>query len=315
MGLQYFLSQMIKYPKPQAFQPSYGTSGFRAEASLLPSTIHRCGALMAMRSIITGKVCGLMLTASHNPAADNGVKLIEPTGDMLNPAWEQLADALARASSDAEVTDIVSSIMRDASPSPANAVVLLACDTRASADALCEAAQNGITAMNAKVVHLGRLTTPQLHWIVNARNRGLPDTLSAYYDALLDNFLTLTKDFPGDSSPLIVDCANGVGAQHLGAMKGRLASLGLEVDLRNVGSGELNHLCGSDFVEKARQVPATFTQEEVRGARCVQPLRLLLLRLLRTCMILPPASRGVSPAPGTPCTPPRHSSLPHTARR
>ena len=29
------------YPKPKDFKPSYGTAGFRAVASLLPSTIFR----------------------------------------------------------------------------------------------------------------------------------------------------------------------------------------------------------------------------------------------------------------------------------
>lgn len=34
-----------------------------------------------------------MITASHNPVDDNGVKLIDPEGEMLNVAWE--ADATA----------------------------------------------------------------------------------------------------------------------------------------------------------------------------------------------------------------------------
>ena len=31
------------YPKPANFKPDYGTAGFRAEASLLASTVFRCG--------------------------------------------------------------------------------------------------------------------------------------------------------------------------------------------------------------------------------------------------------------------------------
>ena len=30
------------YPKPANFKPDYGTAGFRAEASLLASTVFRC---------------------------------------------------------------------------------------------------------------------------------------------------------------------------------------------------------------------------------------------------------------------------------
>ena len=36
-----------------------------------------------------------MITASHNPECDNGVKLVDPAGEMLELAWEELATQLA----------------------------------------------------------------------------------------------------------------------------------------------------------------------------------------------------------------------------
>jgi phosphoacetylglucosamine mutase len=38
------------------FKPSYGTAGFRAEASLLPSTVFRCGLLIGLRARAAGQV-------------------------------------------------------------------------------------------------------------------------------------------------------------------------------------------------------------------------------------------------------------------
>lgn len=35
---------------------------------------------------------GLMITASHNLEEDNGIKLIDPTGDMLEETWETIAN-------------------------------------------------------------------------------------------------------------------------------------------------------------------------------------------------------------------------------
>lgn len=41
-----------------------------------------------------------MITASHNPEEDNGVKLVDPDGEMLEAAWEIHATQLANVRSD-----------------------------------------------------------------------------------------------------------------------------------------------------------------------------------------------------------------------
>jgi phosphoacetylglucosamine mutase len=76
---------------------SYGTAGFRTDATLLPSTIFRMGVLAALRSICTQAITGLMITASHNPVHENGVKLVDPSGGMLAVSWESYSDLLANA--------------------------------------------------------------------------------------------------------------------------------------------------------------------------------------------------------------------------
>lgn len=76
---------------------SYGTSGFRSDASILESTVYRIGILAALRSLKTQSVIGLMITASHNQVSDNGVKIADPTGEMLSQDWEPFADSLANA--------------------------------------------------------------------------------------------------------------------------------------------------------------------------------------------------------------------------
>lgn len=78
---------------------------------------------------------------------------------------------------------------------------------------------------------------------------------------------------PGLTSPdtppqtLYVDCANGVGAPKLAALAGQLAPAGLTLELRNTGDGVLNGGCGSDFLQKDRQLPSQF-EGVAPGARC-----------------------------------------------
>lgn len=71
------------YPKPQSLKLNYGTAGFRDTATVLDSTVFRCGLIAGLRTQQCGKAVGLMITASHNPEQDNGVKMVESNGILL----------------------------------------------------------------------------------------------------------------------------------------------------------------------------------------------------------------------------------------
>ena len=82
---------------PELEQPAvYGTAGIRDFPEKLKRVAYRLGLLVAMRSKTQG-TCGIMVTASHNPPEENGIKLVDKDGGFFNADWEQLAEMLVNS--------------------------------------------------------------------------------------------------------------------------------------------------------------------------------------------------------------------------
>ena len=82
--------------------------------------------------------------------------------------------------------------------------VMLAHDTRPSADGLVKAAAAGVAAMGSLPIACGLLTTPQLHWMVRQCNAGLKHKEKAYFEALATGFARLAS---GHTAPSEVGLA------------------------------------------------------------------------------------------------------------
>ncbi|OVA02487.1 Alpha-D-phosphohexomutase [Macleaya cordata] len=271
------LESASRFPIPQGVKLSYGTAGFRADASILSSTVFRVGILAALRSLKTQSVIGLMITASHNQVSDNGVKVADPSGGMLTQEWEPFADALANAVDAEHLVQMISEFAKKENISfggVQSAEVLLGRDTRPSGESLLEAAKQGISSVvGAVATDLGILTTPQLHWIVRSRNKSKKSSETDYFEQLSSSFRCLMDLIPremtiSETDELIVDGANGVGGEKLEELKKLLN--GLVIQVRNSGKegeGVLNQGVGADFVQKEKVVPSGFGQNDV-GMRC-----------------------------------------------
>uniref|UniRef100_A0A8C5HSQ7 Phosphoacetylglucosamine mutase n=1 Tax=Gouania willdenowi TaxID=441366 RepID=A0A8C5HSQ7_GOUWI len=264
--------QSSLHPKPEGLVLQYGTAGFRTKAKHLDHIMFRMGLLATLRSKQTKATIGVMVTASHNPEEDNGVKLIDPMGEMLKPLWESYATQLANAEQGDLLPTLKDVINKEAIDMNQEANVFVGKDTRSSSAILSQAVLDGVSALSGHSKDYGLVTTPQLHYMVccqNTQGKYGEATVEGYYRKLSKAFIQLTKNASNrtdDQKHLCVDGANGIGALKVREMESHLQRE-LQISLFNDGSkGKLNHQCGADFV-KVQQKPPTGIKVSP-GERC-----------------------------------------------
>lgn len=226
---------------------------------------------MAIRAKHYGTT-GIMITASHNAWADNGVKLIDYNGEMIDVIWQEYANELVNAPDDLCLQSVINSIKdrvaeaMDIEENPTSPkktpCVIIGYDTRESAQRLVKECKDGVKSQDCLWKDVGMVTTPEMHYYV----AGFPkhnicikidegdDTMvtNKYTNYIMTKFVDIILD---STLPVChVDCANGVASLR---MK-ELNIPSIKLYNTNVNIPELlNHACGSDFVEKSQTFPVS----------------------------------------------------------
>ncbi|MEQ2173773.1 hypothetical protein GOODEAATRI_000862, partial [Goodea atripinnis] len=152
---------------------------------------------------------------------DNGVKLIDPMGEMLTSSWEGYGTQLANTEQEELLTTLKDIVEKEAIDMSHEANVFVGKDTRSSSASLSQAVLDGIKA-------LGGHSKGGVRYASNRTD---------------------------DQKHLRVDGANGIGAIKVRELESHLKK-DLQLSIFNDGSrGKLNHQCGADFVKVQQKLP------------------------------------------------------------
>ncbi len=260
MNVDLLRAGFLKHYKPNHVFV-YGTAGFRQKCTEndLDFVGFCCGVLASIVSAHDASkdgcegVAGIMITASHNPARDNGLKVVDSKSEMIGEQWEALVVSMANSKNVEEFLQVLKPFVDGGN-------VLVARDTRPSGISILETVKEGVFAMSGAVEDLGVTSTPVLHWITKERAMSRQSGVQEYFKELASGYDSVVK---GSKASLVVDCANGVGALVLNDFKAHVKSLDMQIVNEKIeDSALLNEGCGADFVKMGQKAPQGLDMKE-----------------------------------------------------
>jgi phosphoacetylglucosamine mutase len=256
---------------------TYGSAGFRYHSKFMRPITLRVGLFMgALAKYYWPKALGIVVTASHNPIKDNGLKLINTHGEMLDQKYEPLLNELMKTEDLteglAQMRKSLAEIHSHREPS-ANGVLFLGRDTRPHGVELLE---HITTYSDCRLFDFGMVSTPIVYyntWYFN-KNGGVESGLSVeslmrhYFVNMAGGFERLmARHFKRKRFNLYVDCANGVGSLMLARFKeSQLYQRYNPVIIYGEDFDRLNEQCGSEYVTQksvATEQFASFKEDDL----------------------------------------------------
>lgn len=273
------LPATLKKPKKHF---NFGTAGYRDDANDLANTLCRASLLAMIRSsTFCGKMIGLMITASHNKNTDNGLKIIDHSGDYIEKNLEEYCDEIVNCN-DKDLYKILSKIhrklgnMRDLGNGP-TAHIAIGRDTRESGQSLEDSIKSILELLGCKVISYGIVTTPQMHYLIRKNNQqGKVCDKEEYYDNLKNAYYDLQKLSGQKENAIQIDTAHGVGALAINELAKRIKTKEFVIINKGETKNEnfepetefLNKKCGADYILSNNAMPQHINENLIKNPKC-----------------------------------------------
>lgn len=220
----------------------YGTSGFRDHHTKILDIAEKIGMAMTLLAYYKKQSFGIMITASHNHYDDNGVKIMNYMGNMVNDDIEVYLENFVNGIINENEHIDKYTIDNTEQYFEKDTKLTIGYDSRKSSPIICDKIVEGIHKISPyfPVVTMKYITTPQLHFV-------FANVKTDYISYL--KFLTTRIQFP-----CILDCANGIGSRVMKYLNHRPFYL-INTDWKT--HELLNQNCSSDYVCTYKKNPIT----------------------------------------------------------
>lgn len=239
----------------------YGTSGFRTHHNDIEKIAVQIGTAMALLTCYKKESFGVMITASHNHYEDNGVKIMDQHGNMVQEDVERYLENfvnnfyMEHPNKQPPFTPSIDIDEENVKYLKNNNInIIIGYDSRESSPKIANLIEKGILRSNIKfpLQIVPYVTTPELHYMFSKQTLPYNDYLQRCMEKI--------------HFSCVLDCANGIGSKKMLELEKNLVQL---INTSWTEPKKLNHECSSDFVCSQYKLPsesARYFTNELRAS-------------------------------------------------
>ena len=260
------------------FTFAYGTAGFRYKDSILDKCSFRAAIFTSLLSMSKNSLPhGIMITASHNPYQDNGIKISGDRGVMITPEEEEIAVEIVNSKS---LKETLLSVIKKLNITQFRSIIVLAHDTRRSSPKLSNLMKKALDVLNCEYKFYDIVTTPCLQFLnlisilafekIGIKNKMIFPPVDDYWTFLsnaykdynnfyAEHFCEPNRQLKKYDRELCIDCSCGIAAVVKENIKKIMESNSdLKISFINFDTSVIENLnagCGAENTQKMKEYP------------------------------------------------------------